>query len=242
MHDPLTVAFEIRYPWKKYGKRGRTEFERNYRESFITIWHKDPERDGSDDSCGWFKRARHGSPEVLATIRKSFEFDWDASYGGWFGSDGRPNFSSSAIALGMFRRAAHDHFEDWGKTDRFMRRRLYDILLFAENPTDSLHDFIIGKHGFPDRERRISAAASMVYGCILRWSLPWWRHPRWHVHHWRLQIHPWQTLRRRFWDKCSRCGKRGFPKGVSAMGDWSGTRIWHDTCDETRAAAVQGAA
>jgi hypothetical protein len=56
MHDPMTVAFEIRYPWKKYGKRGRTEFERNYREPFITVWHVDPEKDGSDDSCDWFGR------------------------------------------------------------------------------------------------------------------------------------------------------------------------------------------
>jgi hypothetical protein len=56
MHDPMTVAFEIRYPWKKYGPEARNEFERNYRESFITIWHVDPEKDGSDDSCRWFRR------------------------------------------------------------------------------------------------------------------------------------------------------------------------------------------
>ena len=43
MHDPMTVAFEIRYPGKRNG----------YRDSFITIWHKDPERNGDEDSCGW---------------------------------------------------------------------------------------------------------------------------------------------------------------------------------------------
>jgi hypothetical protein len=56
MHDPMTVAFEICYPWKKYGKRGRNKFEQNYRAPFITIWHVDPEKDGSDDSCDWHHR------------------------------------------------------------------------------------------------------------------------------------------------------------------------------------------
>ena len=58
MHDPMTVAFEIRYPWRKYGDNGRSDFERNYRESFITIWHVDPEKRGSDDSCDWFGHKR----------------------------------------------------------------------------------------------------------------------------------------------------------------------------------------
>lgn len=37
MYDPKTVAHEI----KLFGKY------------FITIWHVDPETDGTDDSCGW---------------------------------------------------------------------------------------------------------------------------------------------------------------------------------------------
>ncbi len=60
MHDPLTQAFQIKYPWKKWGGKGKSDWERNYREAFITIWHKDPEKGGSDDSCGWFKRSHHG--------------------------------------------------------------------------------------------------------------------------------------------------------------------------------------
>ena len=54
MHDPMTVAFEIKYPWRKYRGPQPNNFLSNYRESFITIWHIDPERDGSDDSCDWF--------------------------------------------------------------------------------------------------------------------------------------------------------------------------------------------
>ena len=49
MHDPMTQAFEIRQFWRRKNKWG-------YRPSFITIWHVDPERGGSDDSCDWFGR------------------------------------------------------------------------------------------------------------------------------------------------------------------------------------------
>ena len=49
MHDPMTVAFEIRSPIKRKSKF----WPQGYRNSLITIWHVDPEKDGSDDSCGW---------------------------------------------------------------------------------------------------------------------------------------------------------------------------------------------
>jgi hypothetical protein len=50
MFDPMTIAHEIKYPWKR-----KSEFFPDaYRDCFITIWHKDPCTDGSDDSCDWF--------------------------------------------------------------------------------------------------------------------------------------------------------------------------------------------
>ena len=126
MHDPLTVAFEIRYLWKKYGQRGQTEFERNYRESFITIWHKDPERDGSDDSCGWFKRARNGNAETLRKITSELHFCWDAHHSGWFDAEGKPLYSPQAITLGLFRMTVWVHFGGGRKLDRFMAEPLCD--------------------------------------------------------------------------------------------------------------------
>ena len=70
MHDPLTVAFEIYYPWHwKIFRPSRRELNitksYKYFEPFITIWHKDPEKDGTDDSCGWFMRSRHGDKKIL---------------------------------------------------------------------------------------------------------------------------------------------------------------------------------
>jgi hypothetical protein len=242
MHDPMTVAFEIRYPWRAY-RNAKSEFERTYRHPFITIWHNDPQRDGSDDSCGWFKRARHGDKSTLEKIKKAFASDWDGEYLGWFEVEGKPRFSVSAITLGLFHRAAYIHF---GKNHRaakkFLRERLYDILFFAENPVDSFHPAITLKYGPRKREERIAEAASIVYGCILRWTQPWYRHARWHVWHWRFQVHPWQTFRRWLLTRCARCGKR-FAWGESPVShSWDSPRkrflrgevgLYHSECSVT---------
>jgi hypothetical protein len=71
----------------------------------------------------------------------------------------------------------------------------------------------------------------LIYKAYCAYKRPWYKHPRWHIHHWRIQFHPLQQLKRRYWDKCAICGKRGF-KG-SAHSDWDGKRLWHSECDQT---------
>ncbi len=69
MHDPMTVAWELRLllPWrepKHYRNREGALMPRRFiggvrrfvRLPLLTIWHVDPERDGSDDSCSVSKR------------------------------------------------------------------------------------------------------------------------------------------------------------------------------------------
>jgi hypothetical protein len=117
-----------------------------------------------------------------------------------------------------------------------MNDNLYDILHFAENPTDSLKDEVLGtfRYGTGEswkREESLNHYASIIYAWILRSTRKWWQHPKWHIHHWIIQFHPLQNLKRRYWDKCCKCGKRGFKS--SAMGDWNGTKLWHQKCDDT---------
>lgn len=219
MHDPMTVAHEIRWPWKN--KHG-------HRESIITIWHVDPESDGSDDSCGWFKRARHGDPKVLEQIRKGFAFEFQY----WFNESGYPQFSVIALSIDMYTKALWVVFKrNRRKVNRFMQKYLYEIIRFAENPTDSLHPSITSKYGLGKKEDRVNDFASIIYGDILRKMTPWYKHPRWHIHHWRIQFRPWQNFKLRHWKKCCICGKRGFKS--SPIGDWDGTRIWHQECDRS---------
>lgn len=208
MHDPMTVAHEI----KIFGCR------------LATIWHVDPERDGSDDSCGWFMRARHGDQKTLDKIVSDFRFQW--SHGvpfGWFDAEGNPNHSVHSIVMGMFRIAANHVFGHWSKrANRFLEQHTFEILHFAENTSDSLWTGITRyyqrKHAEPEqREERIREMAGCVYAWILRESRPWWRHPRWHIHHWHIQIHPLELLRRRWLTRCEVCGSR-FKRGEPVIG------------------------
>lgn len=246
MHDPLTQAWEIKYPWRSAPSK---LWPNGYRNTLVTIWHVDPETDGTDDSCGWFKRARHGDKETLAKIVSEIAHDWDSDHSGWFEPEGRPRYSSIAITLALFRRAGWVHFKRRpDPLDRFMRAHLYDIINFAENNTDSMHDSIVLRYGPEKREERIRSAASVVYGCILRWTQPWYRHPRWHVWHWRFQVHPWQTLRRWLFSRCSHCGKQ-FPWGYSPVSHtWESERpklfrgergVYHSECSGHSPAVVK---
>lgn len=242
MHDPKTLAFEIKWPWRKYGKRGRNKFEQNYRETAVSIWHVDPDRRGDDDSCGWFMRSRHGKKEVLERIVKRYDFDWDQSFesGGstyythlFYDktaglSCGAPAMSTMGITLNLFFHAAMEHFDDgrekWERARRlagkFMQKHLFEILLFAENPCDSLHVSICnlynGDVGPERREERIREFAHIVYGWVLRATRPWYKHPRWHLHHWEINVSFLLKFKRWAFSRCQKCGK-GFVWGYAPV-------------------------
>lgn len=226
MHDPMTVAFEIKRPWRdKPEPRTNGIWPKGYRPTLVTIWHVDPETDGSDDSCGWFKRARHGDQEVRAKIRKAFASEWDGEYIGWFdATTGQPVLSLQATTLGLFRRAAYIFCgNDWNKTKRLLSRHLLDILMFAENRHDSLSDALTMRHGVVPKADRAENMADIIYGCLLRWTLPWYRHARWHVWHWKIQVHPVQALKRWLFSRCATCGK-GFRWGYApTSSSWGGS-------------------
>ena len=161
MHDPMTVAFEIRRPWPT---RSRLFSSRRHWPPWVTIWHVDPERGGSDDSCDWF-----GS-------RRTREDGW------WPADlDGLTRLSPAA-------------------------REAVDFVWFHWRAK-------LGR--------------------------PWWRHPKWHLHHWSIQVHPWQAFRRWLFTRCAECGQR-MPWGYSPVTDhWDAPRhrwwrtevgVYHHDC------------
>lgn len=236
----------------------------------FTLWHVDPCKagfGGSDDSCGFFMRSHHGSKSVLEKIVKRFEEDWDRTWTydpkkdggdedeqsggkktymcGYFNPNGMPRMSVTGITLNLFFLAACEHFgvdgwSHWGKARKFMRRNLFDIMLFAQNPTDSLHDSMTLKFG-NDTERadRIRSMACIIYGWVLRAERKWWKHPRWHIHHWKLQVHPVSDFKRWAFSRCCKCGGR-FRFGESPVtNNWNSqgprwfrgeTDIYHGNC------------
>lgn len=248
MHSPKAVAHEI-YLGKKKKKNG------NYRNPVITIWHNDPEKDGTDDSCGWFIRERHFDKKMVDETAKEYESEWDRTFKGengfiyntgWFNPEGENVLSVRGIVLNMYIYAAkivlnpkgkHGPGKMWNKAFKFVNSHYAEIMYFAENNRDSIRDTIVRtfergcneEYTAESRREMIRKCASIICADILRRTRKWYQHPRWHIHHWSIQFHPLRDLKRRYWDKCCVCEKRGFKS--SAISDWSGTKRWHQECD-----------
>lgn len=192
MHDPQTVAFEIPSPFK-VKKPVSTFFPKGfYRKTLITIWHVDPETDGTDDSCGWFMRPRHGDQRKLEAIQKEFDYYFRNNL--WFddSTTRQPKMSTLAIALEIYHHATWVYFDkNRRRQSRFMRKHLVDILHFAENPIDSLNVIIENTYDAKGTERvnELLGLASTVFADICRKERPWWKHPRWHFWHWKISFH-----------------------------------------------------
>jgi len=177
MHDPMTVAFEIKNPFKN--KRG----DRN---PLIIIWHVDPCKDGTDDSCGWFLRPRHFYLNVLDKIKSEFEFNIKHNY--WFDKEGKQIFSTIGTLVQMYSAATWIYFNRNRRKQRnFMKNHLLDIITFAENPVDCGGDSITNKWN-ENNEERFNGIAGMIYSDICRKQRKWYQHPKWHIHHWRFQF------------------------------------------------------
>jgi len=234
MHDPSCVAHEIKYPWtSKCSISGRKR-----RESFISIWHNDPMdfkgkiwgRD--DDSCGWFSPlyTKEENDKVIKLSKSQYRELFAKQY------HTRDNESFAFICYDQDAYGAV--YWSWRALQAMNKKgyqygrelnpkELNNIYSLANNPVDNVRS---SYNSIKDEETFLSFFF-IVWRAVRRYNRPWYKHPRWHIHHWSFQIHPLQALKRRFWDKCCKCGKRGFKSPDYAMGDWSGTKIWHSSCD-----------
>lgn len=227
MHDPLTVAHEIKNPFRRGRKVSSPDgtFWRS-RPSFITVWHKDPERDGSDDSCGW------SWPKLTKAQQSNLRF-----LGGceardpWFQAAAAKQIENPTDAETLMRAA-------FILVARQLRIKITteEATIWAiemiHSPADnvrSLLAFLPGYHSNSaiDNEESRTDEATRFFGMIakhiLRERRPWYRHPRWHINHWQVQIHPVMHFKRWAFSRCSQCGGR-FGWGVSPLSDnWYGT-------------------
>lgn len=257
MHDPSSVAHEIKYPWRKYGKKlGRNDFEKTYRESFITIWHEDPETGGSDDSCGWFTPP---FSKELRGVVKSLAWD-EAREPYFFVVDEKSNNDPVLCQMLLFSAFMK-------VSQAMMNRGLMRIPLsvkkaarWAAADADGFKSTLCFKSGYHSntythneergelnsveddkfwREEQAKSFFGSIAGYILRDRRWWFQKPRWHFWHWRFQVHPWQQFRRWALSRCCKCGGM-FKYGESPCTDaWNAprpkflrgeTHIYHGDC------------
>lgn len=271
MHDPDSLIADIRIPIPFCftpnfcnGKRYRRYI------NIAQIWHHDPCKGGSDDSCGRFMRASHGDDNVIQAAVKRLEWDWSRTfqlsrrdyeddceeygmqpnlvrYVGMFKPNGTPVMSTIGIVINIYFAVLVEHFKinknvdrARKKTHKYINDNLSSILLFAENPTDSLHSSITNVFGSEvadstderQRERKqrqqIQSLVCAVYGDILRTTRPWYKHPNFHVHHWQIKLAPVQYLKRLF-QRCSKCNRHMWREQRSY--NWHGDRATCTTCE-----------
>ncbi len=175
MHDNRTIAFDIRLPkfWKKKQPIYQgSKIVRRECLDLVIIYHIDPEKDGTDNSCDWHdcKLVKEEREEVMK-VR----------------TQGRERSSEG--------------------------RNYFDIVFQSSN------------------ERDIESIFNQVWVHARKYykPRPWWKHPRWHLHHWQIRIPVLQELYNYLFERCSICGKK-YAWDEIRMTDWSCTKTWHFRC------------
>jgi hypothetical protein len=240
MHDPKTQAFEIYGLHGLYYRRKKAKaIERNdpdwarikSPDPIARIWHVDPETDGSDDSCGYsYARLTEQEREKCCHVAKELS----AKYEGMFSQSRDGKFfavkSPVETIIGGFDVVAWRVFRK-----RVRPRHLPEILSAAHSPTDNMQSLVKMPLDQVDLERFFMILARN----FKTYDRRWWNYPRWHVHHWQIQL-PWlQALKRWLFSRCAGCGRR-FTFGycpVSNQWDSDGPRwfrgeksIYHHEC------------
>lgn len=208
------------------------------------IWHIDPEhsREGqrTDDSCGWFDRTPGPYQKAVDDLLKDVTDMHDIKltlarrkhvpmpfYEGISSprsdadvAPGYPRLSQAdtlAVVLNVATRLERlrwwegHHPASWLRR-LFMRERnvLPISISLSLNATDNLSSV-----------EDPGALVRLVAGALHREFRPWWKHPRWHVHHWQIKVDLFRNLKRMV-QPCATCGKRlGFGYCPSNPGDGS---------------------
>lgn len=194
------------------------------------VWHIDPEnrRSGqrTDDSCGWFDRTPGPYAEAVDEFLRDTTDMHDVKltlarrkhmpmpfYEGISElrdnvdrAEGYPRLSQAdtlALVLNIALRLERMRWwkirypAPWWKKP-FIRERNVSRLAFdlALNATDNLSSIELP-----------GQMVHLIAGALHRQYRPWWKHPRWHVHHWQIHINLFRSLSRMLFERCATCGK-----------------------------------
>lgn len=205
------------------------------------IWHIDPERPSNgqrtDDSCGWFERRPREYTDAVAYVLKDAEAMHEirrslatrASVTGVYGHTYPRMQAGETLAVCLLVARYLELRRWWNGEDGnggahastlrrvFTRKRRVDDVAYdlALDPLDNLSSA-------DDPEGLVR----LIAGALHRRFKPWWKHPRWHVHHWKVNFNIVWNVRRMF-QRCATCAEPlGF--GYSPIVDGRGAH--HHEC------------
>lgn len=212
------------------------------------VWHIDPEKPGTgnrtDDSCGWFDRTPGAYADAVKCLTSDQTFMHDVRlilarrepmpYPFYEGISERHMTglrlpAGEALAL-VTMIASELELRRWwngqnggeGATASWWRRTFTQERSVAKLATSlALHPLDNLSH-VDDPEK----AVLLIAAALNRWFRPGWRHPRWHVHHWKINFALPRNLRRMF-QPCATCGK---PLGFGYFPVHDGAGDHHHEC------------
>jgi hypothetical protein len=255
-YDPQTLAFSFPpYPSGGVGFKGQPKPWTVARGLYalspwigFDVWHVDPEKPNTgnrrDDSCGWFDRTPGDYADAVDYLLNDQSFMHDVRlclarreampYPFYEGISERHMTGlrlPSGDALALTLMVAHGlelqrwwngrrggkgaHGAGWRRV--FMRRRnvVDQACDLALNPIDNL-----------SAVEEPEAMIRHVAAALNRHYRPWWKHPRWHVHHWKVNVNIVRNLKRMF-QPCATCRK---PLGFGYCPVSDGRGLHHGAC------------
>src|SRR5688572_5406081 len=240
MHDSMTVAFEIKWPIPRTVTLASGHSWKDHY-TLITIWHKDPESDGSDNSCGY------SVPKLTNRERKIIDevVKWEESFP-YYSSpylpvtqvDPKYDYSQQLAGDCLAHIAGAWQYIAWARDKRrnLTAGEWWRVVSLATHPHDNLRAILSDKE--EDADDRVRRFFSFVMCHYLGYHRPWYKHPRFHLHHWQIQCHPVQNLKRWLFSRCAGCGKR-FEWGYCPTSGWdsrgplwfkSEPKVYHTEC------------
>ena len=224
MHDPMTQAFQIfglrglYYRWKRdrvLNKDGKW-LDVPWKSPIITVWHCDPERDGSDDSCGW-SHVRLSKDDLAWAQKEATKecTDWLSDEYSTINLWHAGNLELLAAAWTWARWRTRD-VSRWKPLSH---RDLSECVRLLSNAHDNLHATLRAAREERNIERLLICCLRL-YRTKYR---PWYRHPRWHLWHWKITIEPVRDIKRFLFSRCEKCGQR-FRYGYAPV-----TTQWNNT-------------
>ena len=199
------------------------------------IWHIDPEIPGTgnrqDDSCGWFDRTPGEYRDAVADFMRDKgevqavqnALDRAVHQPAGYSERGWVRMTpADCLAACLMVAMRLEHLRRWrlkNKGKLFVRDRYAKAMRLATalalNETDNLQS-----------SENVSGFVRSIAAALNRKFRPWWKHPRWHVHHWKVNFDLPRNLHRMV-QPCATCGKRlGF--GYSPVSDGRG--LHHHAC------------
>lgn len=198
----------------------------------MDIWHVDPCTDGSDDSCGWSRQKV--TKEQYDKLKSMISLDLC-----YIKQQQLSHLTDINLVTTAWNGvvSALDKRRHW-ETKPY--EQFYEMHMLANNIGDGFVGIAERMRKYPNEMDDIYT--SLVFACArnyLTLKRKWWQTPKWHVHHYKINIMPLRKLRRFLFDRCKICNGR-FHWGESPTTDsWDARKfswwksdpdVYHSSC------------